>query len=217
MPTTIYIVRHGQSHGNVAENSIKPVDWDQWGELQAPLTKLGEQQAKKISEKLKNVHFDSIFSSDLNRARETAEIIAKERDIAVQTESTIRERNFGKLFFGLKPDERKQLRKAVEELNDEELWLHKFSEDGESIKEALDRFKAFLEKITPLYKGKTILVVNHGNIMRTFLVYLKWAKFNELPPGSIVNTGFFVIEMDEGKINIIKTEGVTKSNLDNEE
>jgi len=209
--TTFYIVRHGQSHGNVAEKSTNPVNWDQWGEFQAPLTELGKQQAENVSKSIKDIHFDAIFSSDLNRARETAEIIAKKRGIPVQTESTIRERNFGKVLFGLRPDERKQLRKAVEELNDEEAkWVHKFSDDGESIKEAIDRFTAFLEKIIPLYKGKTILVVNHGNIMRMLLVHLKWAKFNELPPGSIVNAGYFILKTKGQTFTVTKTEGVNK-------
>lgn len=210
MSTSIYIVRHGQSQGNVAEKSKTPVNWGQWGKFEAPPTTLGKRQAKAIALKLQDVTFDAIFSSDLNRARETAEIISKKSGVAVQTESTIRERNFGKYLFGLSSDERKKVRIAVEELNEEDRWIHKYSVDGESIKEAIERFTAFLKKIIPLYKGKTILVVNHGNIMRMFLVHLRWAKFSELPAGAIANTGYFVLETDGKTFHIKDTHGVNK-------
>src|SRR3989344_5835107 len=85
--TTFYIVRHGQT------------EWNTKGLLQghgdSPLTYLGVKQAEQIRDELKSIHFDAIFSSDLLRAKRTAEIVALERKIAVKTTQALRERDFG--------------------------------------------------------------------------------------------------------------------------
>ena len=65
----IYIVRHGQSVGNTGNESVDP-----------PLTSLGERQAALLGEALKNVRFDSIFSSHLSRAVQTAAAVARRQE-----------------------------------------------------------------------------------------------------------------------------------------
>lgn len=87
--TTIYIVRHGESEAN-AKGILQ-------GQKDYPLTPKGEEQALIISNELKGINFDAIFSSDLLRAKRTAEIIAVERKLAVNTTKMLRERNYGRL------------------------------------------------------------------------------------------------------------------------
>src|SRR5579863_8723703 len=83
--TTIYVVRHGESQSNVyaRENPDKPAS--QFGTLGSSLTKKGREQASYIAKRLQNVHIDAIFSSDLARAKETAEIIASRRKVKIIT------------------------------------------------------------------------------------------------------------------------------------
>lgn len=67
---TLYIVRHGQTDWNVR----KIIQ----GHSDIPLNTEGQEQARVLAESLKNVHFDKIISSDLVRAKRTAEIVALE-------------------------------------------------------------------------------------------------------------------------------------------
>jgi phosphoserine phosphatase len=209
--TKIYIIRHGQSFENAILEAKGRIDSSStFGDLQSPLTDLGKKQAQKVAKKLRNVKFEAIFSSDLIRARETAEIIAKNRDIILKTENSIRERKYGKQFHQLTKEQRKKLRDALVSLNEEEKFTHRYFPDGESAKEAVDRFRAFLNKVIPLYAGKIICVVNHGAVMRMFLVSIGWAKYTEIPSGSINNTGFYVIDTDGIKFTVKKTVGIKK-------
>ena len=67
----IYLVRHGQSEANVTETMS--------GHCPTPLTELGRAQAEAIGKKLLAIHpkVDFVYSSDLARASETAEIICR--------------------------------------------------------------------------------------------------------------------------------------------
>ncbi|MDP2655923.1 MAG: histidine phosphatase family protein, partial [bacterium] len=68
MKKTVYFVRHGQSEGNVG-TVFQP--------LNSPLTEKGREQAEYIAERAASLSFESVVSSPLTRARETAEAIAK--------------------------------------------------------------------------------------------------------------------------------------------
>lgn len=208
--TTLYIIRHGQSEANEKSNILHLLDQSEWGEFQSPLTSLGHQQAKEIAKKLRLVPFEAIFSSDLNRTRETAELLAKPHGIQIVTNSTIRERNFGTEYPKLPEAQRSAIKNAVGTLNDEEKMLYRFSSDGETAKDAIDRFETFLKEIIPLYNGKTIAVINHGNIMRMFLIHIGWATYDQLPSGSVENTGYFVLKTDGKTFQITKTIGIKK-------
>lgn len=85
--TTIYIVRHGET------------EWNTKGILQghgdSALTPKEEDQAHQITAELNSIRFDEIFSSDLQRAKRTAEIIALEHRLVVKTNKLLRERYFG--------------------------------------------------------------------------------------------------------------------------
>lgn len=212
--TVIYVVRHGQSTFNATEN-IESYTHD--GELGSPLTEKGKEQAKDIAKKLKHLKFAAILSSDLNRTRETAEIIAKNEGLSVATDSTIRERS---IFLYL--DGRNELRKkGLDSLNSEMLaalakldetakMKYKHTETMESAEEGALRLLKYIITAEKKYHGKTILLVSHGNIMRCLLTHLGWAKFDELPTGSIENTGYFVLESDGNTFEIIETWGIHK-------
>lgn len=208
--TTIYVVRHGQSIGNAKHDYKTDHNTEQYGELQSPLTELGIEQAREIAEKLKDIKIDAILSSDLTRARQTAEIIAHGRTISVETVSTIRERNFAKEYKLLTDEKREELKKALANLTEEEKFLHKFFPDGESAQDAYERFLRFLKEIISVYRGKTILVVNHGAIMRSFLIKNGYGTFDELPSGSISNAAYFVTETDGHTFTIKETSKITK-------
>src|SRR5258706_4066259 len=86
---TLYIVRHGESEWNI-KHLIQ-------GQKDIVLSKNGKLQAQILAGELKKISFEFIFSSDLLRAKRTAEIVALEHKLAVQTAKVLRERSFGKL------------------------------------------------------------------------------------------------------------------------
>jgi broad specificity phosphatase PhoE len=209
--TTIYVVRHGESQFNVSPdfNTI-----ESHGDLGAALTENGKLQAKALVEKLKNVKLAAIFSSDLTRAKQTAEFIALERKIAVETTQAIRERDivfyaYKKGFKNLEEIE-ETLKKELAELSEEEKMDYKHEDSMESVNEGATRLLTFIREAAVAYAGQTIMVVCHGNIMRCLLSHLGFAKFDELTRKSVENTAYFVLESDGIDFFIKETSGIKK-------
>jgi broad specificity phosphatase PhoE len=161
--TTIYIVRHGQSQYNelANKNSFKP---GMWGERGDQLTTKGREQVKEIAKQLQKIHFDAIFSSDLARATQTAEIIKLGRELTVQTRQTIRER-LSYIFPGKSIHEsEEELKELIKNLDNKAKMAYKLDNNFESTNETAARMITFLREIAVAYRNQTVLVVNHGNI-----------------------------------------------------
>ncbi len=213
--TKIYIVRHGESASNVyaRENPNKPAS--HFGELGSSLTQKGREQAHILAQKLKDIDFTAVLSSDLKRARETAEIIARDHNLPVITNEMIRER-----FFGdhMSAEQKREIEKALDSMNEQEKFAFKYFENGESGYDVVKRFKQFLSHVIKTYKNKTVVVVCHGYIMRSFLIHEKYAKYDELLGGSIKNAGYFVAETDGKSYIITEKHGITRrKGIDDEE
>ena len=83
----VYVIRHGESETN------RDGRWTGW--MDVPLTNQGEEDAKKAGGVLRNICFDKIFSSDLCRAKKTAEIAIS--GVGYETSALLREINVGTL------------------------------------------------------------------------------------------------------------------------
>ncbi len=206
----IFLVRHGQAEMN-AEHKLS-------GQLEPnPLTEKGRQQARKLAIKLLDVPIDVIFSSDLERAYETAKIISEnypgKDQVPIYVAAELRERYWGKLEG--KPieqvtEEIKELEDKFDKLPDREKHSFKYVEGMESDQELMDRFLTFLKKIAQEYRNKDILIISHSNLIRTFLVTIGYAKYGELPSGSIENTGYIKLRSDGENFDIEEINGVRK-------
>lgn len=200
-----YIIRHGETLGNVKRILQGQSDY--------PLTKLGINQAKEAAEKFQNINFDEVFSSDLFRAKHTAQLLLLERKIAVKTTEKLRERSFGryegKSWFHEDAHLKKMLKK-YEKLSAEGKMKFKFSDDQESDEELSTRMLTFLREIAVAYPGKTILIVSHGGIMRATLIKLGFGSYQQVPPGAVKNLGYFKLKSDGVDFFIDETEGIEK-------
>lgn len=183
--TTFYIVRHGQTEWN-HKRLIQ-------GQKDSPLTELGISQAKDLAEKLKHIQFDEIFSSDLLRAQKTAEIINAERNLRIKTTELLREKHYGK-YEGTRLDEFLKIFGEWESLSKKEQLWHPFHKELEDDDQTSSRFITFLREIALGFPGKTILIVSHGIIMRSFLVHLGHIKPEEI--AFIDNSGYIKVESD---------------------
>ncbi len=200
----IYFVRHGLT------------DWNVLGKVQGhsdiPLNEEGKKQAKNLAKKLTNVNFYRVFSSDLIRAKQTAEIIALEKKLTVQVTKALRERCFGKLEGIEWKKNQKQLDliwKKLKKLTDVDKKLLNLGEieDNEQL---MGRFIPFVRKVAISYPKKNILMVTHGGLLRAFLIHLGYGDDKTLPSGCIKNTAYIVIDTDGTDFFIKEVEGVEK-------
>lgn len=181
----IILVRHGESKLNV--------EGVYYGILNPGLTEKGKEQAKKTREILKNISYEKIYTSDLKRAIETAEIVNyKELEISIDEE--LRELNFG-IFEGRSYEE--LLEKYPEELKkSQKNWENYNYITGESVLELQKRAINFIEKKIDLEKD-TVLVT-HWGVINTILSHYFSNGLESYWKFSVKNGGVVIIEFSEG-------------------
>ncbi len=199
---TIYLARHGETEANVLRITQ--------GHSSSPLTDKGKMQAKALGENLFDIHFDAVFSSDLERAKHTAEIATLNRKIAVQTSQLLREKSFGTFEGGPIIHYIEALQKIVSEEEEVAKYMAaKLGVGDESEEEVATRVIRFLREIAVAYAGKTVLVVSHGAAIRILLAHLGFGTRKELL-GSISNAAYIKLESDGIDFFVKETFGVVK-------
>ena len=148
----IYLIRHGQTDWNL--------DRKLQGQTDIPLNDNGREQAEDAAKEISKLKIDRIISSDLLRAKETAEIINKKIGKEISFDKRLREVNFGDYE-----------RKLIETIKDED-WdvfnQNPEKKNGESRKHVYERVKSFLQEIN---EEENVLVVTHGGALRMMLYY----------------------------------------------
>lgn len=193
---TLYIVRHGETEWNV-KKIIQ-------GHADIPLNKKGETQAKELAKKLQHIKFDAIFSSDLIRAKRTAEIITLEKKLAVQTTKALKERYFGK-YQGKSFAVNNEMTKLINNLK---MVSGSGAKEVESDENIILRLTAFLREIAVAYSNKTVLIVSHGGPMRTLLIHLGFATYDNFTEGQIDNLAYVKLKSDGVEFFVEETEGI---------
>ncbi|REJ79234.1 MAG: histidine phosphatase family protein [Acidobacteria bacterium] len=152
MPVTrLYLIRHGQSDGN-AQGRFG-------GHSPTPLSDLGKQQADVTAKALEKEGIDHVYSSDLLRAVQTAQPLAKRLGVEVNKTSAFRERNVG-VLEGLTFQESKQkYPKDYYALINRN--INHVITDGESYRQLLRRGTRALNEIFRAHRGKRIAVFSH--------------------------------------------------------
>ncbi|MBA4742173.1 MAG: histidine phosphatase family protein [Azoarcus sp.] len=154
--TTICLVRHGETAWN-AERRIQ-------GHLDVPLNDTGRAQADALAAALATQHFDAVHSSDLTRARTTAEAVARRLALAVYADPALRERDYGD-FQGL------TYAQAEKRFPEDYARLIARAPDhvppggGESLADLAARVRATLTRIAVEHAGGRVLVVTHGGVL----------------------------------------------------
>lgn len=198
--TTFYIARHGETEKNV-QHIIQ-------GHQDSPLTEAGINQAYNLAKKLRKIKFDAVFSSDILRAKRTAQIVAKEKKLEVEATEMLRERNWGKLEGQPSTDYNSAYKDLVESLSHEERYIRELVPGFESDEKMMQRLIPFLRETALANPGKKILVISHGTIIRTFLIHLGYGNYQNLRGGAIDNAGYIVVESDGVEFFVKETHGV---------
>jgi broad specificity phosphatase PhoE len=139
--TTLLLVRHGET------------DWNADGRLQGqtdrPLSDYGRRQAQQLAVELEGEELEAIYSSDLARARETAEIVGERLGLPVELDPDLREKDWG-TWEGLTAVERDRVEFV-----------------GESTEAHQQRMLRALRRISGRHPEEgRVLVVTHGGSMR---------------------------------------------------
>lgn len=157
----LYLMRHGQTDWNMNE---RVQGWQD-----TPINQQGIKQALTAGEKLAKEEIETIYSSDLKRAKKSAEIISAALDLPLHCTKRLREMNFGKAE-GLKktdlPAKFPYIYPAFNDLNNQERYDVRYP-NGESIGEVQQRFMKFVTKLLEDRRQK-VLIVTHGMLVRIF-------------------------------------------------
>jgi len=152
----IITIQHTQSIHHTNEMVGSWTDWD--------ITKLGISQAEKIGEKLAQELSGKnyvMYSSDLLRAKHTAEIVAKHLKLEVELRQELRERNLGKCV-GKSVQWMKENKETTEKTVDDRLFS-----DAESRRDEWNRLKPFFDEIMS-NDEENIIIVSHGDLLSVF-------------------------------------------------
>lgn len=149
--TQLLLVRHGQSQGN-AQGRFG-------GHLPTPLSALGHRQAEATGRALASEGVDTIYSSDLLRAVQTAEPLARLLNLEINTTSAFRERSVG-VMEGKTFDEAAAAHPEEYAALLQRDFEHVMPE-GESYRQLLDRSTAALDSILTRHAGETIALFSH--------------------------------------------------------
>jgi broad specificity phosphatase PhoE len=139
-------------------------DWNRDGRFQGhadpPLNERGREQARALAELLEGEALEAVYSSDLRRAHETAEIVARLKGLEVTVDPQLRERDFGP-WSGL------TLMEIEERFPDQiRLWRQGKASPGESRDSLTQRVVAAARRIASAYPEGQVLVVTHGGAVR---------------------------------------------------
>ena len=199
----LILLRHGQSQWNL-ENRFT-------GWKDVPLTEKGETEAKKAGELLKKhkINIDKVFSSILERANKTAEIVIKKAELNNLLENSklimtcsekLNERDYGDLV-GLNKQE------TADKFGKDQVHIWRRSYDtpppnGESLKDVVARVAPYFEEnIKPLInKGKNILIAAHGNSLRAMMIELGMYKPEEISSIELPTGSPLCINLDKGRL-----------------
>lgn len=170
-PTRLYLVRHGEL--------VTSKEWRYVGQMDVELNETGKKQIQNLSSRLSSEQIEMIFSSDLTRTIESAEIIGNKLEIINEPISELREINLG-VWEGLTLEE-------IEESFPEDLV--KRSEDikdfriinGESFSDVKKRVIPKLKDIIEGNVSKRILVVAHGGVNRIIIADALGLDINNIP------------------------------------
>lgn len=175
--TQLLLIRHGETQWNL--------DHRVQGHLDVELTARGLDQARRLAAWLESETIGAIYSSDLLRARATAEILAGGK-LPVRLDPRLREAGFG-LFEGLTAAE-------IEARHPEEFRRWRYGAvsnrppGGETLEDLEERCMAALRAHVPQHPGETVAVVCHGGPVRVMVCRLLGLSLEVYPRLRVENT-----------------------------
>jgi len=193
--TEIYLIRHAQAEGN--RYRIMQGHWD------GGVTDVGRQQIALLAERLKDIQFTAVYSSDLYRARLTAGAALKNCPLPLHTDPALREINvgpwetkfFGNVFYDY-PQE------SALFLHDPANWR---IDGAETYADVTARAYPALERIARLHEGGRVAVVSHGVTIRCLLSKITGIALKDTDQLPICrNTAISRLRWEDGHFTVLE-------------
>lgn len=175
-----YLVRHG--HGGWLDKNIYCTRTNR------SLSDQGRERVKLLAERLAAIPFDIVYTSDLSRASETAQLLVGRRHISICKRPDLREIDVGE-WEGLSGEEIDRRYPG---------WRIKREKDpfsvtppgGESLNNAVKRLSGFLQELDEKHTEGSILIVAHQNVLRLLITLLleispKWLRRFDVETASL--------------------------------
>lgn len=197
----IYVIRHGETDAN--KNGVLQ------GVSNWPLNKDGVKLAEITGERMKDIKFDACFSSPLDRAKKTAELVLKHsgNNIDIQFDDRLKELNMG-IYEGKKfhPDELEVPLVKILLFKWNAFLCGRFK-GGETARELCNRTQDFLKELSKK-NYENVLVSTHGCALRAMLNMLYENKFNFWQGQVPYNCSVSIIDVTDGKMKLVEKDKV---------
>jgi len=186
MPT-IHLVRHGESESNRARRFT--------GHLDSPLSELGRRQAEAAAAALDGCGAARLYVSDLARARQTAEPVARRLELVPMVEPELRERHFGRW-------ENHTMEEIARDWPRDYAIIQRIDfdfrpEGGQSIADLYARTTAWFDAtLDGLDGAETVVVVAHGGNIVSILKHVMNLAYNHHLSLGVDNCGITTLDRD---------------------
>lgn len=188
MSTRLVVVRHGETHWNVASRIQ--------GHADSPLTAAGEAQAAAIAARLATERFDRLVSSDLGRALATARAIAGRTGHAVVADARLRERNYGVaegLTYGEIGVHYPEVFSRVRDTDPDYVVP-----GGESRRQLFERVRDAFESLAREHDGLRVAVVCHGGVLAALYRHVRAIPVSASQAIPIPNASYNALVFESG-------------------
>lgn len=179
----LYLLRHGKSIFNEKKLIQGQKDFAENG-----LSKSGIKQIREISKHLAKLEINKVFSSDLQRCREAADIVYKKIEIEISFVKELREQNCGD-WEGMKSSEVSESEKEI------------IPPNGESMQDVEKRVIPFIKKI--LKKDNNILIITHAAVIQNIVGYFLNIPYDSRFKIKLRGGSLSHITIDDSKIKIV--------------
>ena len=180
------------------------VDGKVGGWYDSELTEKGKQQATELPEKLDKLGFDirhlTIYSSDLKRAAQTAQILTEKTDKKPVFDSRLREMSFG-THGGMNQENHNKIMIPISPFGNR--LDHRICDGAENRREVAARISEFMEEI--MKSEQDVVIVAHG-FAATFVI----AAFQKI---AISSMGYINYKLKPGSISILEEDDVFKNRI----
>jgi len=193
VPTTLYLVRHGESEANAAGVFA--------GQTDSPLTPRGREQAEAVAAALADLPIDRVVASDLSRTRDTAAAIAKTHGLTVETHPELREIDVGEAA-GKRWDDGtlRPMGLGAEPAQDGFDGFVRWP-GGESLEQVLARSLGCLDRLVRAHPGERMVVVGHGGVTRILVSHFL-GILPRLERSPATNTNVTIVSFDGARYTV---------------
>ena len=200
----IFIVRHTQTVGNIEKRLTGRHDYE--------ITDIGNEYIELLTQELKDVKFDEIYSSPSGRAKKTIMPLAK-----LNNKTIIENQDLSEMYFGIYDGWTwEEVNKVNPQIKQTQIEINEIVgiPEQEAMEEVAERMYKCIQNISNESLGKTILIASHGVAIEAFLRKIVQVPFSkEREKFCQHNTAINEVVYEDGKFNILRLADMKHINI----